>query len=231
MTHPTELGRCDEEVARLLPWFVAGRLEAVDAERVARHLERCLICRDDVAHERTLRASLRAESSVHHAPQPGLAKTLARIDELEREVPGAVIPGARPAPAARGRISAVYWLAAAALVQAVALAALGTAFYHRSGSELQARYTTLTTAPRTLPVGAHLRIVFAPELPVGTMQALLAANRLNIVDGPSEAGAYTLAFTDAPPDVGRLTRVAATLRADARVMFVEPVVNDMAGSR
>src|SRR5579863_5708380 len=88
MTKPPEEGRCDEEAARLLPWYVAGRLEPADAERVTRHLERCAICRDDLAHERTLRALLKSESRIEYAPQPGLAKTLARIDELEREAPG-----------------------------------------------------------------------------------------------------------------------------------------------
>ena len=78
MSKPPEEGRCEEEAARLLPWYVAGRLDAADAERVTRHLERCAICRDDLAHERTLRALLKSESGVEYAPQPGLAKTLAR---------------------------------------------------------------------------------------------------------------------------------------------------------
>src|SRR5271166_7173451 len=87
--------RCDEEAARLLPWYVSGRLDAGDCERVARHLEHCPICRDDLDHERALRALLKSESSLQYAPQPGLAKTLARIDELEREAP-ATPPDAQP---------------------------------------------------------------------------------------------------------------------------------------
>src|ERR1700690_1848843 len=89
MTERLADGRGDEEAARLLPWYVAGRLEAGDCERVARHLEHCPICRDDLNHERALRALLKSESSLQFAPHPGLAKTLARIDELERESSGA----------------------------------------------------------------------------------------------------------------------------------------------
>jgi anti-sigma factor RsiW len=72
---------CEEEAARLLPWFVASRLEVADTARVNRHLERCTTCSDDVGHERSLRTLMRSESSVEYAPQPGLGRTLARIDD------------------------------------------------------------------------------------------------------------------------------------------------------
>jgi hypothetical protein len=237
MNERLEGGRCDEEAARLLPWYVVGRLEPGDSERVVRHLERCPICRDDLAHERALRALLKSESSLQYAPQPGLAKTLARIDELEREAP-APLPDAPVAPTAASaapdaparRVGATRWLAAAVLVQAVALGALGTALFHRSGEDgREPNYTTLSTVEPTKVPGAHIRAVFSPSLSVGELKALLTDNALTIVAGPSDASAYTLALTDGR---GRgLEQAVAALRSDARVLFAEPAVNDGAGVR
>ena len=38
MSIDLEGARCDEESARLLPWYVAGRLSAADVERVSNHI-------------------------------------------------------------------------------------------------------------------------------------------------------------------------------------------------
>ncbi len=243
MNERLEGGRCDEEAARLLPWYVVGRLEAGDSERVVRHLERCPICRDDLAHERGLRALLNSESSLQYAPQPGLAKTLARIDELEREAPatltdappqaaaGAAAASSTREPPAK-RIGATRWLAAAVFVQAVALGALGTALFHRSGEAgREPNYTTLSLVEPTKVPGAHIRAVFSPSLSVVELKALLADNALTIVAGPSDANAYTLALTDAHAPERGLERTIAALRGDARVLFAEPAVNDGAGVR
>jgi hypothetical protein len=232
MSSPPEEGRCEEEAARLLPWYVAGRLESAVAERVTRHLERCAICRDDLAHERTLRALLRSESSIEHAPQPGLAKTLARIDELDREAPGDVPPAPIQAVARARRASTTQWLAAAALVQAVALGVLGTLVYHRSAEPSRdPRYATLSSTTATIASDAHIRAVFSSTLSLGALQSLLSANSLTIVAGPSDAGAYTLAFATAHVDDGQVTRVVTALRAHPEVMFVEPAINDEAAVR
>ena len=106
---------CEAEPARLLPWFVSGRLSAADSERVTQHLEHCEICRRDVAEQRALRATLRVSDSVEYAPQAGLAKTLARIDELTREPLAGIthLAGERERAVPRRRFSATQWLAAA----------------------------------------------------------------------------------------------------------------------
>jgi anti-sigma factor RsiW len=233
MNELSEDSRCDEEAARLLPWYVVGRLDAGDAERVTRHLERCAVCRDDLAHERSLRALLKSESSLEYAPQPGLAKTLSRIDELEREATAAIPATAKISSKPARRWTAVQWLTAAVLVQAIAVGALGTALFHRSSSETnkEPRYVTLSTPAISAVSGAHIRAVFSPGMPLGALKALLAENALTIIAGPSDAGAYTLAFTDPQTPSTRLDQTIAGLRADARVMFVELAVNDGAGGR
>jgi len=219
--------RCADEAARLLPWYVAGRLSANDTGRVVQHLEHCAICRDDLIHERSLRTLLKSESSLEYAPQPGLAKTLARIDEFERE--GATVPrtAARSAAAPVRRFGAVHWLTAAAAAQAIALVIVGATLFHRSvQTDREPRYITMSSIAAPVPSGSRIRVVFSPDMSLGALQSLLAQNALTIVRGPSEAGAYTLAFTDARAASQPVDPVIAALRSDARVMFVEPAVID-----
>jgi anti-sigma factor RsiW len=229
MNEFADVRRCDEEAARLLPWYVAGRLEAADIARVTRHLERCAICRDDLASERAVRALLKSESNVDYAPQPGLARMLARIDELEREAPAtSQAPAAAAEPSYRAhRYGAMPWLAAAGLVQAVAIGVLGTLLYrHSVDAALEPRYATLSVEAAPVAAGEHIRVVFSSDVKLGTLNELLAESELTIVRGPSEAGAYTLAFRDAQPVSGRLDKALAALRARPVVKFAEPAVND-----
>lgn len=219
--------RCDEEAARLLPWYVSGRLDAADVARVGRHLERCAICREDLAAERAVRMLLKSESSVEYAPQPGLSRTLARIDELAREAPAQPLDEPAVAVAPARRHGAVPWLAAAAVVQAVALGVLGTLLArHPVDAALAPRYATLSAARAPVAATEHIRAVFSPEVTVGALNKLLAESALTIVTGPSDAGVYTLAFTDPHPASGRLVRAIAALRANTDVRFAEPAVND-----
>ena len=214
---------CDAEAARLLPWFVNGRLSAADVERVTQHLEHCEICRADLAEQRTLRAALKAGGSVEYAPQAGLAKTLARIDELTRES----APGPEDSTAERGpdrrRFGAMQWLTAAVVVQALGLGVIGGSFLvHQAGDRNFARYETLST-PAPVAAGPRIRAVLSDAMTVGQLKALLAAQKLLIVSGPTEAGVFTFGTTDATPNRDRLQAPLAGLRADPSVLFAEPL--------
>ena len=232
MSIDLEGARCEAEAARLLPWYVAGRLPPSDLERVTRHLEHCAICREDFVHERGVRALLKADARVEYAPQAGLAKTLARIDELGREAP---VPASLPL-SVRGRAprrgGAVRWLSAAVVVQAIGLGILGATLLHRSGPRaMPPQYATLSAGMPPVAEGSHIRAVFAPTMRLAELRAVLAVDNLTIIRGPSAAGAYTLGSVDPRFDKSRLEPTVATLRADSRVLFVEPAINDDASPR
>jgi len=222
---------CEEEAARLLPWFVAGRLAPADAERVAKHLERCAICRADLAHERSVRSLLKADARVEYAPQAGLAKTLARIDELGREPAVPTRLAGRVRAWAPKRAVAVRWLTAAVVVQAVGLGVLGFSLMNRATPEAAAEYATLSAGVPPVASGSHIRAVFAPTMTLAELKTLLTARSLTIVRGPSDAGAYTLGSTDARFEARSLAPTVAALRTDSRVLFVEPAINDEAPVR
>jgi hypothetical protein len=223
--------RCNEEAARLLPWYVNGRLSPADTERVASHLQRCAICRNDVAQEAAVHTLLKTDGPIEYAPQAGLAKTLSRIDELARDVPVQDIVQSRPAlvPASRGarRAGTLQWLTAAVVVQAVALGWLGVSLRHASQGPAIPGYRTLSTDVPPVS-GPHIRVVFTPLMTLADLSALLTAHHLLIVNGPTSAGAYTLASSDPLTDAAQLNPMAAKLRGDSRVLFAEPAVNDAA---
>ena len=224
---------CEAEAARLLPWFVNGRLSAADAERVTQHLEHCEICRADLVEQRALRATLKAGSSVEYAPQAGLAKTLARIDELTREAaPGREQPRAeRDLGNRRRRFGAMQWLTAAVVVQAIGLGAIGGSFLvHQADDRSLARYATLSS-PAPVANGPRIRAVLSEAMTVGQLKALLAAHRLSIISGPTEAGVFTFGAFDTLPGRDRSETPLAGLRADPNVLFAEPVVADGASQR
>jgi anti-sigma-K factor RskA len=226
VTGDTDATGCEDEAARLLPWYVVGRLSAGDAERVERHLERCAICRDDLTHERELRTLMKSDVRVEYAPHGGLAKTLARIDEAAS---GTVAAGPAAPPAGHSRLTR--WLTAAVVVQAVGLGTLGALLLERPApAPGGARYTTLAASRPTLPPGPRIRVVFAPTTTLAELRSVLAGQSLSIVQGPSAAGAFTLASAAPGFDRGRLDTTIAALRGDARLVFVEPATDGGEGA-
>jgi hypothetical protein len=230
---------CDAEAARLLPWYITGRLSPADSERVGRHIEHCAVCREDLADQRALRTRMKADSSVELAPQSGLAATLARIDELGRELAPAG-DAARPPAAAqvtatpfdqaarraaqplRRQQRVTQWLAAAAVVQAIGLALVGRALLQSPASTAvdkpAANYQTLSMPEPAAP-GGQIRAVFARTMSIDALHGLLRSQHLVIVGGPTEAGVFTLGL-----DAGAAGPESALrgLRADPLVQFAEP---------
>jgi len=227
-----EGGICDAEAARLLPWLVNGRLCGADAERVTQHLEHCAICRADLAEQRSLRAALKADGPVEYAPQAGLARTLARVDELTRDAAPAHGdgPAGREWEPARRRLGVTQWLTAAVIVQAIGLGVLGSAYLARpANNRSDARYQTLSS-PVPVASGPRIRAVFSASMQIGQLKRLLDAHRLLIVAGPTDAGVFTLGVADAAAGQERLEASLAGLRADPHVLFAEPVTGDGAQS-
>ena len=215
---------CGSEAARLLPWFVTGRLAAADTERVTRHLEHCGVCQADLQHEQSLRTTLKDDGPVELAPQAGLARTMARIDELTREDVGRSDRAAvhdDPSSATR-RAPAFRWLVAAVVVQAIGLGLLGTAYLrHTSAPLLPAGYETLSTAVAAAH-GPRIRAVFSSSMTVGELRALLLQRQLAVVAGPSDAGVFTLSGTEPGFDRRQSDVLLGELRTDPRILFAEP---------
>ena len=84
------------------------------------------------------------------------------------------------------------------------------------------RFETLSDAPTataSAPGMARLRVVFAPEVTVADVGAVLHTAGAHIVDGPSMVGAFAIDVPGtAEPDL------LARLQSDPRVRFAAPAV-------
>lgn len=211
-----------------IPWIVNGSLS--DSERVAAesHLDSCADCREELQFQRHLAGAIAASNpplgAVDNA-RGSWQQLHARIT-AEGDAQGAP---QRLAPAiehqGRGKQRAwVPWLVAAVVVQAIGLGVLGTVVWSRPDASLtssSAVYRTLS-AKETAPATATIRAVFAQDMSVGHMQALLAAAGLQVRSGPSSAGVWSL---EPATDSNRSATQAALrqLRSSADVRFAEVI--------
>jgi anti-sigma factor RsiW len=218
---------CDSEAARLLPWFVTGRLEPQERARVEAHLAQCAACRADLAAETLVHTAVRHEPRVAYSPEPSLQKLMHRIDELERELPVSTPPQETNLGRPSQRAPVSRWLVAALVVQTVGLGWLGSQLWDRSSmSDAPAAYRTLDSATSLASPPAQVRVVFAPGTTIDEVVEVVRAADAQIVGGPSESGAYALSIGS-----GSLEARLALLRRDARIVFAEPIAGDSPARR
>lgn len=201
-----------------LPWIANGRATPAQQALVAAHLPQCAGCREELAWQQRLCAALAPGAGQPADAEPGLQALLARLDEVP-EAPG--LPAARTAPPRGGR-RLVAALAAAVVVQAVGLVALGWPLAH---APAEGAYQTLSSTPAPpAPAAGTLRVRPDPGLSLAGWQALLQAEGLQVVGGPNSAGAWILAPAPAPGTPARTPAdTLAALRAHPAVQLAEPI--------
>jgi anti-sigma factor RsiW len=203
----------------LIPWFVNGTASAEQCERVEQHLEHCPHCRAEIAAQRELLQAMRTPPAVESMPHASLQKLWSRIDGGEGAMP-APVPADAPT---RRRPGVARWLAAAVVVQAVLLGVLFFALLDARGTgDASGAYRTVSSASATTGSSnaPAVRAVFAPEMPLGELQALLERAQLRIVNGPSAEGVLTLALANPRGDAAQ---ALAILRAHPAARFAEPI--------
>jgi len=213
MTNRPETGAEHRRAWDAIPWIVNGRASAAERCAVEAHLRACDDCREELERQRRLQAALAGTPGPAPDVQAGLARLWTRLDDAGRESAWAATAAA-PALRRRAGAGALVW----ALVGAVTLEAVGIAILaaDRHGD---APFRTLTQ-PAAIAPRATLRLVPAPSMTMAELQQVLAQQRLQIVAGPNEAGAYALAPLAQPPSTeSQLSR----LRALPGVRFVEAI--------
>ena len=212
-----------EESWLLLPWLANGRLPLAERAALEEHLRECAACSQELAQQRLLCQVLTEPERVTYAPGPSLRKLMERIvghtphtpaRSQERPVSRRNAPSA--ALAAAWRPPGLAW--AASFVLAIGLAAFWW----------QPRYTTRTELTRATPGVLH--IAFDRSLPIGEMEEMLHSAGARVVEGPGTTGVFGIAPAAATPAIAesgdvslQLRALAARLRADPRVRWVEPL--------
>ncbi|HUO20831.1 MAG TPA: zf-HC2 domain-containing protein [Steroidobacteraceae bacterium] len=209
-----------EEAWRLLPWLVNGRLEGAERVRIERHVRDCEACARELALQRLWRDGLTAPERVTYAPGPSFRKLMERIDAAGGARTGGAKPAARAARTrAAWRPPGLAW--AASFLACVALGTCALTAYRWS----QPLYLT-HTAPPASPAGV-LHLAFDRSLAIGDAERLLLAAGARVVEGPDASGVFGVAPAAAAPTpparAAQLRALAARLRADARVRWIEPL--------
>jgi Putative zinc-finger len=215
------------EAWALLPWLANGRIAGEEREWVEAHVHTCAECRAELAAQRMISSGMRDDA----VPAPTAASEEQRsFDKLWSRIEAAesvTLPATDTGSGGGFRASrTVRWLAAAVIVQAVGLGVLG--FSSLSGGGAASDDFTLVTRedPRTgaRPNAPTVRVVFAPQTPIETINTLLAHQGLEIVAGPGTQGNFTAALSaDAVASGASAESVAAVMSKDPNVSFAEPV--------
>ncbi len=155
MSRRPEISDCAGEAAA----YALGALEPSEAERFARHLEQCAICRDELAALRGVVQAL-PMAAPQHVPSPRLRKKLMRAIG---ERPNAV-RRARRSSSMRWRVGLVPRLAGAAAAATIAAGAIVTGGVllwsgKTSGRTIQARVVGDSGSAELRVAGGHGELI------------------------------------------------------------------------
>jgi hypothetical protein len=207
----------------LIPWIVNDSAPQSERQAVQEHLESCEDCRQELEFQRQLHAAMAQPNAPDVDASDSWQRLRSRLDAASQ--PPAVERVARRHPRRAG-FGGMQWLIAAMVVQAIGLGALGAAWWSRPSAPAPmpaGAYRTLS-APEAAVPAATIRVVFAPELTMAQLRAVLSATRLQVLAGPNEVGVFTLGPAG---DSNRAATEAALreLRASPQVRFAEGIAS------
>lgn len=213
------------EAWAMLPWLANGRIAPEDREWVEAHLQGCEACRAELAAQRLVAAHVTRKDTPPAASgtdeQRSFNKLWARIEAAESATAPIIGTGSSTRPAPRAS-RPMRWLAAAVVVQAIGLGVLGMALINKG--DRPADLITVSDEEPRLNAPA-VRLVFAPEASIGTINTLLTHQGLSIVGGPGTAGNFTAELSaDAVASGASAESVAAVISKDPNVTFAQPIV-------
>lgn len=207
------------DIQSLLPWYLSGKLEGAERDRVQAHLGQCADCRAELAAEHRLSreiAGMPAEAGVPDVER-GWRRMSQSLDRLPRtRLRFARWIGGLATPRRKGALpqsGPAPWLGWAFGLQFCVLVVMGVVLWR---AEAPARYHALGAAPAS--TAANIVVIFKPDTPERDLRAILRASSARVVDGPTVSDAYLLHVAPA----ARSTALAR-LRRDREVVLAEPV--------
>jgi len=210
MTSSTQSHR---RVWEQIPWILNGSASEADVLSAQEHLRQCADCREAMAFEQRLREALTQRPPDVSDTEAGWQRLSARLDRSES-----------PRLPTRSSSSAPYtrWLAAAVIVEALALGAMVTWGSLDHGERLsRGSYQTLSLPESARPVPT-IRVVLAPDMTLEQFRVLLRDAHLQVVAGPGESGVWSLAPAEDADSVAT-DGALRELRRNPSVRFAEPI--------
>ena len=190
-----------------MPWVLQSSATQEQGEWLKSHLAHCESCRAEFAQQSRLQLAMSLPTDIPVDANVGLRRLLGRLD--------APVPQEPPARSRAGN-----WLTralvAAVLIQALGIGALGMKLWSAGSSPL---YRTLSQ--ESLPaVPGSIRVVPDATMTLADWNALLHALRLQVVGGPNDVGAYTVAPRSS---ISTAQQALQQLRAARGIRLAEPV--------
>ncbi len=205
MNFPTDSPPDCARAWEAMPWVLQDSAPAAQKEWLMSHLAQCEACSAEFAQQTRLRVAMSLPPDIALDAEVGMARLLGRLDAAETAQP--------PERARAGWL--IKALAAAVLIQAIGIGALGTRLLSDDGG----RYRTLgTPAPAT--VKGAIRVVPDPAMKLTDWNKLLHALGLKVIGGPNAVGAYTVV-----PTASSSAQLLQRLRATPGIRLAEPVDN------
>ncbi len=207
MTFPMNSGQDCLRAWEAMPSVLQHGASHEQSEWLNEHMAHCDACRAEYVQQGHLQRAMSLPSDISVDASAGLKRLMGRIDapDLE-EVPL--------------RFRSANWLSralvAVVLIQALGIGALSLKSWSTSGTPL---YRTLSQEAVSTPPDA-LRVVPDATMTLADWNALLRALQLQVVGGPNDVGAYTVAPTS-PASAAQHT--LQRLRATKGIRLAEPV--------
>jgi hypothetical protein len=191
-----------------MPWVLQGSATQEQNDCLTEHLAHCEACRAEFAQQSRLRMAMSLPSDVAVDAEAGLQRLLGRLDTSTIE---------QPPQRVRNGGWLTRALVAAVLLQAIGIGALGLKL---GFGNQNASYRTLSQEPLPVTVAGAIRVVPDTSMTLADWNALLHSLQLQVVGGPNDVGAYTVAPANAAP---RARDTLQQLRAARGVRLAEPV--------
>jgi hypothetical protein len=234
-----------EEAWLLLPWLATGRLSPAQREMAQEHVRRCRECEQELAAQQLACDALTQPDRVTYAPGPSFRKLMDRINSDSRlhdgEVGKAAVARATPpvgrSPSAATLLPPRFRRVSSWRPPGLAWAASFLILFGITGLTFTAYrwsapvFRTVTDPSVITPNVLH--IALDRSLPIGEVEELLQAGGARIVEGPGNTG--ILGVTPVGVMAGQTTEASANkqlralsarLRADPRVLWVQPLADE-----
>ena len=227
MKLPSKRSSLHARAELVIPWLVNGSLPAEAEPAVREHIATCPECREDYEEQLRVCQTMRADGPLVFAAESSYQKLLTRMQSAEvaaepQEEEVVEPPTPRVGRRFRPASPVVRWLAAAVILQALALG-LGAWAWHSSAAPGAADYKTLTSSAPSYGSGPRVRVLFRPDLSIATLQGVLQSAGAHIIDGPADGNVYTLGFAATTGSRAALAQRVAALRTNPAILFAEPV--------
>jgi hypothetical protein len=195
----------------MMPWVLQQSATPEQSEWLTHHLAHCAACRAEFAQQNRLKQAISLPTDIELDAEAGLQRLLGRLD----------------APAPQEETETVRarsgWLtralAAAVLIQAIGIGALGLKIW--SANE-QPAYRTLSQEPVAPTMQGAIRVVPDASMTLADWNALLHSLQLQVVGGPNDVGAYTVAPN---ASTSKAPNTLQQLRTARGVRLAEPVTD------